>query len=59
MNKESLSDWNVPKMNKEFYTDCAVYFESLLKSNKIDQGFEDEFFFTMPSISNPIQQQVT
>ncbi len=56
MNKEPLSDWNVPKMNKEFYTYCAVYFESLLKSNKIDQGFEDEFFFTMPSISNPVQQ---
>ena len=56
MSKESLSDWNVPKMNKEFYTNCAVYFESLLKSNKTDLGFEDEFFFTMPSISNPVQQ---
>jgi hypothetical protein len=38
--------------NTEFYAACTKYFEALRKQGKRDDGFEDEFFYTMPVISN-------
>ena len=38
----------------EFYTNCMRYFEALRKQGKQDFGFEDEFFYTMPAISEKI-----
>jgi hypothetical protein len=38
--------------NTEFYAACTKYFEVLRKQGKRDDGFEDEFFYTMPVISN-------
>ncbi len=40
------------KKNKEFYKNCTVYFEFLRKKGTIDFNFEDEYYFTMPAISN-------
>jgi hypothetical protein len=37
--------------NTEFYTACNEYFAALRKQGKNDDGFEDEFFYTMPVIS--------
>jgi len=39
--------------NKDFYSYCTAYFEFLRKEGRKDDEFEDEFFFTMPAISNP------
>ena len=39
--------------NKEFYKNCTEYFEFLRKKGAIDYDFEDEYYFTMPAISNP------
>jgi hypothetical protein len=38
--------------NQEFYANCDAYFESLRKKGKTDYNFEDEYYFTMPAISN-------
>ena len=38
--------------NAEFYANCAVYFEFLRKKGDSDDNFEDEYYFTMPAISN-------
>ena len=40
------------KKNNEFYENCTVYFKFLRKKNIMDYDFEDEYFFTMPAISN-------
>jgi len=40
------------KKNQEFFHNCTTYFAALLKAGKADDGFEDEFFFTIPGISN-------
>ncbi len=40
------------KKNSEFYKNCAEYFEFLRKKGTTDYDFEDEYFFTMPAISN-------
>ena len=40
------------EMNNEFYTNCLVYFDVLRKSGGSDDIFEDEYFFTLPAISN-------
>jgi len=37
--------------NVEFYANCTEYFAALRKQGKNDDGFEDEFFYTMPVIS--------
>ncbi len=37
--------------SNQFYEDCMKYFESLRKQGKQDFSFEDEFFYTMPAIS--------
>jgi len=38
--------------NKEFYQNCTEYFEFLRKRGTTDYDFEDEYYFTMPAISN-------
>lgn len=38
--------------NTEFYANCATYFEFLRKKGDNDYDFEDEYYFTMPAISN-------
>ena len=35
----------------DFYADCMRYFDSLRKQGKQDFAFEDEFFYTMPALS--------
>ena len=40
------------EVNNEFYTYCSVYFDALRKSGKSDDIFKDEYFFTLPAISN-------
>jgi len=40
------------RTNEEFYKNCNVYFEFLRKKGTMDYDFEDEYFFTMPAISN-------
>jgi hypothetical protein len=40
----------IPK-NVEFYARCNEYFAALRKTGKRDDEFEDEFFYTMPTIS--------
>ncbi|MDE1830492.1 MAG: hypothetical protein KGI25_09235 [Thaumarchaeota archaeon] len=34
-----------------FYADCMAYFDSLRKQGRQDFAFEDEFFYTMPALS--------
>ena len=38
--------------NHEFYKNCTRYFEFLRKNGVVDYEFEDEYYFTMPAISN-------
>ena len=38
--------------NREFYKNCTEYFEFLRKKCTADYDFEDEYYFTMPAISN-------
>jgi hypothetical protein len=40
--------------SNEFYTNCMRYFEALRKHGKQDFAFEDEFFYTMPAISEKL-----
>ena len=40
------------KKNDEFYKNCTEYFEFLRKNSTVDFEFEDEYYFTMPAISN-------
>lgn len=39
-------------MNSEFYSNCSVYFDVLRKSGRTDDSFEDEYFFTLPALSD-------
>ncbi len=48
MNPENHEDGR----NEEFYVNCATYFEFLRKKGRTDYNFEDEYYFTMPAISN-------
>ena len=38
--------------NNAFYKDCIKYFEFLRTKGTADYEFEDEYYFTMPAISN-------
>ena len=38
--------------NTEFYANATIYFEFLRKKGNSDYAFEDEYYFTMPAISN-------
>ncbi len=40
------------EIDNEFYTNCSVYFDVLRKSGRSDDIFRDEYFFTLPAISN-------
>ena len=40
------------KKNAEFYQNCTEYFKFLRKKGIVDYDFEDEYYFTMPAISN-------
>ncbi len=40
------------KKNRKFYKNCTEYFEFLRKKGATDYNFEDEYYFTMPAISN-------
>ena len=42
---------NQDNPNLQFHSDCNNYFESLREKGKTDFEFEDEYFFTMPAIS--------
>ncbi|WP_182132380.1 hypothetical protein [Nitrosopumilus sp. b1] len=35
--------------NNEFYANCTEYFMGLRKKGKTDYGFEDEFYYTIPT----------
>ena len=51
---EIIEDYNrdlSQDFNQEFYSNCRAYFDALQKQGKIDDSFEDEFYFTMPAIS--------
>ncbi len=37
--------------NKTFYSDGRAYLAALLRKGETDNGFEDEFYFTLPGIS--------
>jgi hypothetical protein len=37
--------------NRDFYSNCMAYLDALQKQGKTDDSFEDEFYFTMPTIS--------
>lgn len=52
-NQYNMQIDNQPQSN-EFYTNCMRYFEALRKTGKQDYGFEDEFFYTMPAMSEKI-----
>ena len=39
------------KSENTFYSDCRAYLDALQKKGKTDDGFEDEFYFTLPAIS--------
>ena len=47
---KSLDD-EKDEINKEFYVNCLTYFDTLRKSGKSDDVFEDEYFFTLPAVS--------
>ena len=38
--------------NDEFYSNGTAYFEFLRHRGETDYEFEDEYYFTMPAISN-------
>ncbi len=40
------------EIDNEFYTNCSVYFDALRKSGRSDDIFRDEYFFTLPAVSN-------
>ena len=37
--------------NREFHKNCMEYFGALRRQAKNDDGFEDEYYFTMPGMS--------
>jgi len=40
--------------SNQFYAECMKYFEALRRQGKQDFAFEDEFFYTMPAISEKL-----
>ena len=51
LNMVTMPEENQPNT---FYANCMSYFESLRKQGKQDFAFEDEFFYTMPAISEKL-----
>ncbi len=48
MTMESIE---ISEANDTFHSDCKVYFDALQKHGKQDDGFEDEYYYTLPAIS--------
>ena len=48
MTMESLE---ISDSDNTFHSDCRAYFDALQKQGKRDDGFEDEFYYTLPAIS--------
>lgn len=42
---------NGPSRNSVFYSQCTKYFAALRRKGRSDSGFEDEFFYTIPTMS--------
>jgi len=42
----------VENSNRDFYPNSRAYLDALQKQGRSDDGFEDEFYFTMPVISS-------
>lgn len=42
---------NGPRRNSVFYSQCTKYFAALRRKGRSDSGFEDEFFYTIPTMS--------
>ena len=42
----------VEDSNRDFYPNSRAYLDALQKQGRSDDGFEDEFYFTMPEISS-------
>jgi hypothetical protein len=42
----------VEDSNRDFYPNSRAYLDALQKQGRSDDGFEDEFYFTMPAISS-------
>ena len=40
------------QINSEFYSNCSIYISELKKNGKKDDGFEDEFYYTIPALSD-------
>ena len=40
------------KPNNTFFADSRAYLDALHRKGETDDGFEDEFFFTLPAISS-------
>lgn len=36
--------------NSKFYKDCIEYFNALRRRGENDDGFEDEYYYTMPGM---------
>ena len=47
-----MNDGHEQTKNTEFYSNTQAYFEFLRQKGKSDYEFEDEYYFTMPAISN-------
>jgi len=42
----------VEDSNRDFYPNSRAYLDALQKQGRNDDGFEDEFYFTMPAFSS-------
>ncbi len=47
----TMDSLEISESNYTFHSDCRVYFDALQKQGKQDDGFEDEFYYTLPAIS--------
>jgi hypothetical protein len=50
--KRDMRSIHMGKKNMQFYKNCTKYFEFLRKKGNTDYNFEDEYYFTMPAISD-------
>ncbi len=47
----TMENLEISESNYTFHSDCRVYLDALQKQGKQDDGFEDEFYYTLPAIS--------
>ncbi len=50
--KRDMKSKRMGEKNMQFYKNCTEYFEFLRKKGNTDYNFEDEYYFTMPAISD-------